>query len=189
MGKVLSKGTKFTVFVKTGERFGMGTDATVSVAFTDEKQIRSPNFKLDNLLENDFEAGQLDNFEITVENEDFGEPFYLHLRRDKFGLHDDEWYCEFVRVLSEKTHKVYMFPVHRWVRHGVPITVRENDAVLPQDDDNHTQRQDELQRKRDMYVPVLKESTGMIMVSILSFCLFIKVWFPIICFTKIRNIK
>ena len=62
-----------------------------------------------------------------------------------------------------------MFPIHRWVRAGCPIRVKEDDAVLPQDDENVIQRQEELQRKRDMYVPTFKEATGMIMVSVFSF--------------------
>eukprot|EP00057_Strongylocentrotus_purpuratus_P001677 XP_001200684.2 PREDICTED: allene oxide synthase-lipoxygenase protein [Strongylocentrotus purpuratus] len=155
----------FTVYVKTGDRLGMGTDDTISVVLQDENGLRSGKCQLDNLLSNDFESGRLDSFQIAIEDGDFGDPVYLELHRDKFGFHDDEWYCEFVRVLSEKTNQVHMFPIHRWVRAGCPIRVKEDDAVLPQDDENVIQRQEELQRKRDMYVPAFKEATGMIMMA------------------------
>ncbi|XP_030842928.1 arachidonate 5-lipoxygenase [Strongylocentrotus purpuratus] len=155
----------FTLYVKTGDRLGMGTDDTISVVFQDENGLRSGKCQLDNLLSNDFESGRLDSFQIAIGDGNFGDPVYLEIHRDKFGFHDDEWYCEFVRVLSEKTNQVHMFPIHRWVRAGCPIKVKEDDAVLPQDDENVIQRQEELQRKRDIYVPAFKEATGMIMVA------------------------
>lgn len=155
----------FTVYVKTGDRLGMGTDDTISVVLQDENGLRSGKCQLDNLLSNDFESGRLDSFQIAIEDGNFEDPVYLELHRDKCGLLDDEWYCEFVRVLSEKTNQVHMFPIHRWVRAGCPIKVKEDDAVLPQDDENVIQRQEELQRKRDMYVPAFKEATGTIMMA------------------------
>ena len=157
------------MYVKTGDRLGMGTDDTISVVLEDENGLRSGKCQLDNLLSNDFESDQLDRFKISIKDGNFGDPVYMEIRRDKCGLLDDEWYCEFVRVLSEKTNQVHMFPIHRWVRAGCPIKVKEDDAVLPQDDENVIQRQEELQRKRDMYVPAFKEATGMIMVSVFSF--------------------
>eukprot|EP00057_Strongylocentrotus_purpuratus_P032780 XP_788809.2 PREDICTED: arachidonate 5-lipoxygenase [Strongylocentrotus purpuratus] len=164
MGNKPSK-RNFTVYVKTGDRLGMGTDDTISVVLKDDSGLRSPKCKLNNLLKNDFETDQLDKFKIAIKDGNFGDPVYMELRRDKCGLIDDKWYCEFVRVINEKTNQVHMFPIHRWVRAGCPIKVKEDDAVLPQDDENVIQRQEELQRKRDMYVPAFKEATGMIMVA------------------------
>nr|XP_054768831.1 polyunsaturated fatty acid 5-lipoxygenase-like [Lytechinus pictus] len=165
MGNQPSKKKNIVVYVKTGERIGMGTDDNVFVVLHDENGQRTRKIKLDNLAKNDFESGQLDSFSVAIENEDFGDPAYLELRRDKVGLHDDEWYCEFVRVLNENTQRLHMFPIHRWVRDGYPIKVNEHDAVLPQDDENIVQRQEELKRKRAMYTPKFMKATGMIMVE------------------------
>ncbi|XP_030853175.1 allene oxide synthase-lipoxygenase protein [Strongylocentrotus purpuratus] len=156
-----SSGTKYTLFVKTGDRFGMGTDATVSVAFYNEQGLRSSDFKLGNLFRNDFESGHVDKMQIVFENRKFGDPVHIELSRNGAGL-GDTWFCEIVQMLNMKTKRVHMFPVHRWVDPESPMKLKEYDAELPQYDENVAQRQDELKRKRDLYVPVRNELTGMI---------------------------
>ncbi|XP_782245.3 allene oxide synthase-lipoxygenase protein [Strongylocentrotus purpuratus] len=158
-----TRGTKYTLFIKTGDRFGMGTDATVSVAFYNKQGLRSPDFKLSNLFRNDFESGHVDKMQIVLKNLQFGDPAHIELSRTRCGLGlGDSWFCEVVRVVNVETKRVHTFPVHRWVLPESPIKLKEYDAVLPQHDENVAQRQRELKKKRDLYVPVRNEQTGMI---------------------------
>eukprot|EP00057_Strongylocentrotus_purpuratus_P014192 XP_011668666.1 PREDICTED: allene oxide synthase-lipoxygenase protein-like [Strongylocentrotus purpuratus] len=139
----------------------MGTDAAVSVAFYNEQGLRSPDFKLGNLFQNDFKSGHVDKMQIVFENHQFGDPVHIELSRNRCGL-GDSWFCEVVRVVNVETKRLHMFPIHRWVNPESPIKLKEYDAVLPQYDENVAQRQGELKRKRDLYVPVRNEQTGMI---------------------------
>lgn len=170
--KKKSSGTKYTLFVKTGDRFGMGTDAKVSIAFYNEQRLRSPNFRIGNLFRNDFECAHEDKMRIVFENRQFGDPAHIELSRNGAGL-GDAWFCEVVKMMNKKTKRVYMFPVNRWVNPESPIKLKEYDAVLPQYDENVAQRQGELKRKRDLYVPVRNEQTGMITVRMFLVLLYI----------------
>ena len=55
----------FTITVKTGDRFGAGTDANVEIVLFDENGKCSKSMALDNYFRDDFERGQEDTFPVT----------------------------------------------------------------------------------------------------------------------------
>nr|XP_054754543.1 allene oxide synthase-lipoxygenase protein-like [Lytechinus pictus] len=159
MGTGISKATtKHTLYVKTGDRIGMGTDATVSVAFYNDKGHRSRQFKLNRIFHDDLRTGHMDKIQVGLENS-FGYPVCIELTRNNVGL-GAAWFCEFIQIVNTKTKKEHTFPVDRWVNPNPPIKLKEYDTVLPQDDENKAQRQNELQRKKDLYVPIINQMTG-----------------------------
>ena len=163
-GSKIGGGTPYTVYVKTGDRIGMGTDADVFIAFYNDKGLRSRDIKIDNLFRNDFEMGRTDKFDIVLADPEFGCPVYVEIRRNKTLIIDDDWYCEFIKVCCVRSKRVVMFPVHRWVPPGVPLRLKEHDMVLPQVDEVVFQRRNELQMKRMLYDPVKHKETQMVMV-------------------------
>ena len=149
MGNILSSRSQpdYTVYVKTGDRKGAGTDANVYIALHNDQGTRSRNIHLNCLWRDDFERGRTDSF--PVKNlPHFGDVVRVELWRDSAGFGSD-WYVDLVEVVNEETKKRHLFPVHRWIKEK--FVLREFDAVLPQDDDLAEQRQAELTKKRREY--------------------------------------
>ena len=158
-------GSRYQVFVKTGDRIHQGTDADVSIAFYNSDGVRSRDFKLDNIFVNDFRQGKTDKFDIHVPGEGFARPMHVELRRSSTLIIDDEWFCEYVRIKCIETQAELVFPVHRWVSSEAPLRVKEHDMVLPQHDELIAQRRVELERKKKMYEAVTHPHTTMLQVS------------------------
>ncbi|XP_072163045.1 polyunsaturated fatty acid 5-lipoxygenase-like [Diadema setosum] len=156
------RGLHYRVFVKTGDRVGMGTDADVYLAFYNADGLRTRDFKLDKAFRNDFEMGKLDDFDICIDDKNFGPLAFIEIWLDERGLFD-KWYCEYIEVKALSTKVVHKFPVHRWVPADTKLRLCEFDMVLPQEDKTFFQRQRELQRKDKLYNVLKHQQTTMLM--------------------------
>ncbi|XP_047236335.1 lipoxygenase homology domain-containing protein 1 isoform X3 [Girardinichthys multiradiatus] len=103
----------YNVSVRTGDRYGAGTDANVFLTIygdlgdTGERKLaKSENNK------NMFERGEVDRF--TIEAVDLGQVFKIRIRHDNtmVGAH---WYLDQVEVYDVETEEVYMFLCERWL--------------------------------------------------------------------------
>merc|ERR1712096_199457 len=84
---------KYIVTVKTGDKFGAGTDANVYIQLFGESG-ETVEMKLDNAKDN-FETGKTDNFSLDMPN--VGPLKRVVLRHDNSGA-SSGWFCESVSV-------------------------------------------------------------------------------------------
>ncbi|XP_071508865.1 polyunsaturated fatty acid 5-lipoxygenase-like [Diadema antillarum] len=159
------RGLHHKVFVKTGDRVGMGTDADVYIAFYNTDGFRTRDFKLDKAFFFDFKRGKLDEFDIYIDNENFGPLAFIEIWLDEWALLN-HWYCEYIEVQALNTEVVHKFPVNRWIPADRRLQIREFDMVLPQEDKTFLQRKWELQRKAKLYSVHKDHQTTMLMVLI-----------------------
>lgn len=139
----------YEIRVKTGDRIGAGTDATVEIVLLDGSGRQTKPAKLDNWFRNDFETNQLDVFTIK-DATDIPEVTEIKIRRDQKGLFSD-WYVEKIEVLNLRSATASVFPILRWIRPDVDFYVGKYDTSLPQFDPRQDQRNAELIQKRTLY--------------------------------------
>ncbi|OQV17101.1 Allene oxide synthase-lipoxygenase protein [Hypsibius exemplaris] len=142
----------WVVHVKTGDRKGAGTDATVWVRLRDESGQWTDEIKLSSFWHNDHERGQLDSFPLLTAHigVKFGELDKLEIWRDAFGI-GDSWFLDVITVENIVTRKMYHFPAQRWIRADTHYVFNHYDTCLPQFDQHREQRQQELEEKKRMY--------------------------------------
>ena len=105
--------TSYKVLVKTGDVFGAGTNANVSVVLfgyrgdSGEHQLTHSATN-----RNKFERNQLDEF--TIESVDLGELTKCRIWHDGAGL-GAGWFLESVEVIEAKSQSKYVFPCGRWL--------------------------------------------------------------------------
>ncbi|XP_076063711.1 polyunsaturated fatty acid 5-lipoxygenase-like isoform X2 [Oratosquilla oratoria] len=94
---------QMTVWVRTGNQLGAGTNANVTLRLIDHKGTVSPTIKLDRMFHDDLERGSTDYFPAHVPP-DFGKVVRIELERDSTGL-GDAWYCEGIKVEDPRVPK------------------------------------------------------------------------------------
>ena len=138
------------VYVKTGDRKGVGTDAHVRVILYDSDNHKSPEIQLNCYFNSDFQRGKTDVFQAPSLQE-FGDITHIEVWREKDDQEAD-WYCEVVVVNDRRSDKCFYFPLQRWVKPNHRYKLQEFDTVLPQLDLNREERQKELEEKRMLYM-------------------------------------
>ncbi|KAJ8314081.1 hypothetical protein KUTeg_008642 [Tegillarca granosa] len=145
MGEV----SDYTVTVKTGDKKYAGTDAYVRIVLHDESEKKTDPIILDNFFRNDFERGQEDIFQLRKL------PYFpnfskLELWRDNSGF-GASWYVDTIKLQCEKSGKIYVFPIYRWIKADYHYMFSHLNTSLPQDDKFQEQRRMEMDEKRKIY--------------------------------------
>lgn len=141
--------TTYEIKVKTGDRFGAGTDANVEIVLLDGSKKQTKPAYLDNWFRNDFERNQLDVFTI-VDETDIPEVTEIKLKRDQAGLFSD-WFVDTIEVTNVTNGVSSLFPILRWIRPDVDIHFTIYDTFLPQYDPRPEQRNSEIKEKQMLY--------------------------------------
>uniref|UniRef100_K1R5X6 Allene oxide synthase-lipoxygenase protein n=1 Tax=Magallana gigas TaxID=29159 RepID=K1R5X6_MAGGI len=141
--------TTYEIKVKTGDRFGAGTDANVEIVLLDGSKKQTKPAYLDNWFRNDFERNQLDVFTI-VDETDIPEVTEIKLKRDQTGLFSD-WFVDTIEVTNVTNGVSSLFPILRWIRPDVDIHFTIYDTFLPQYDPRPEQRNSEIKEKLMLY--------------------------------------
>lgn len=146
--------TNCSIEVHTGDQRGASTDANVYVILYDEHNVASSKQKLDNFLQDDFQCGAVDIFEVNLPT-NFGRVVMIEIWRDNYGYSAD-WYVDIIKVKQSQQKQVSIFPVFRWIQPETGTDenhyrIIELDTVLPQFDKNHKQREKEIDHKRQNY--------------------------------------
>jgi len=147
---------EYTLTIRTSERFGAGTNATISVVVVGT-QGESPQHLLDKCLHDDFEAGVEDVY--MLQSQDLGELLLLRFTNTE-GVAND-WLLDSVRVTAGE--KSWYFPHFRWVLSGSTVDVLEGTARLPQHVRNEreaTARLEQLNGRQRMYPWRAPEATA-----------------------------
>ncbi|KAH3781704.1 hypothetical protein DPMN_159607 [Dreissena polymorpha] len=148
----------YVVFVRTGDRKRAGTDANIRVILHGNTGLKTEKIHLHHVLKNDFECGQVDEFDIQNQR-DVGTVVKIELWRDNFGL-GSRWYCDYV-IVKKKGHETeFSFPIFRWIKADVHYMFRQNDTMLPQQDPMAEQRWKELKSKKKKYEVAQKFPNG-----------------------------
>ena len=148
----------YVVHVRTGDRKRAGTDANIRVIFHDNNGNKTNKIRLHNVLKNDFECGQIDEF-IIEKQQNLDSVDKIELWRDNFGF-GSRWYCDYVIVRKQGMDSDWSFPIFRWIKADVHYIFRLNDTMLPQQDPMAEQRWKELQKKKRKYVVAQKVPRG-----------------------------
>ncbi|KAL4229826.1 Arachidonate 5-lipoxygenase [Mactra antiquata] len=140
--------TDYVITVRTGDRKRAGTDANIRIILHG-KGVKTDKMRLHNVLKNDFECGQIDEF-VLEDQVDLETVEKIELWRDNFGL-GSRWYCDYIIVQKRCTRKEFTFPIYRWVKADVHHIFRLHDTMLPMQDPMAEQRWKELQKKKKKY--------------------------------------
>ncbi|KAH9509994.1 hypothetical protein Btru_044799 [Bulinus truncatus] len=147
----------YIVDIKTGDSLGAGTNANVWIILYDENSNATPPIKLDQLLNNKFERGATDVFQIcksdTSNLKKDGQVAKIELWRDDQGNSSD-WYVDKIEVRNKNTDSIYVFPVNRWVHANSHYKIKHLDTTLTQHehDDLKESRKQFIVEKRENYV-------------------------------------
>ncbi|XP_071945326.1 polyunsaturated fatty acid 5-lipoxygenase-like [Antedon mediterranea] len=136
----------YTIFVKTGDHSGAGTNANIYVILVNSAGACSNEIHLNCTWNNDFEAGNTDRFSVR------GLPYFgdvTELELWRTGRQSDRWYLEWIEIQGNE--KVFIFPIHRWIVPNHRMQFQEYDCVLPQFDKFPQQRKIELAEKKRIY--------------------------------------
>ncbi|XP_052225509.1 allene oxide synthase-lipoxygenase protein-like isoform X6 [Dreissena polymorpha] len=148
----------YVVFVRTGDRNRAGTDANIRIIFHGSTGLKTEKIRLHHVLKNDFECGQVDQFDIQNQK-DVGTMEKIELWRDNFGL-GSRWFCDYVIVKKKGHDKQFTFPILRWIKADVHYMFRLHDTMLPQQDPMAEQRWKGLKSKKKKYEVAQKISGG-----------------------------
>jgi arachidonate 5-lipoxygenase len=130
---------EYRIAIRTGTRFGSGTDAEVSVILVGD-QGESERHALGRRFHNDFEAGAEDVF--VIEAPDVGD--LILLRFTNAGGLAGDWLLDSVRVTAGE--RTWDFPYFRWIPGGATAEVLEGTARLPQ----HARSEREAAARREL---------------------------------------
>ncbi|OQV25732.1 Allene oxide synthase-lipoxygenase protein [Hypsibius exemplaris] len=142
------------IHVKTGDRKGAGTDATVWAKLADENDLWTQSLKLSTFGVNTHERGQVDTFALKTSDfpPEFGRVVKLELWRESVvPLSTDDWFLEVLTAENIITGVKAHFPVLRWIENKKRYFYHVNDAVIPQKDQFAQQRQAELVERKKTY--------------------------------------
>uniref|UniRef100_T2MH56 Arachidonate 5-lipoxygenase n=1 Tax=Hydra vulgaris TaxID=6087 RepID=T2MH56_HYDVU len=136
------------VVVKTGDVKGAGTDSNVYCCLIDDKGFKSRNILLDVKWRNDFEKGNLDEFDIrNVSN--LSNVVSIELWRDQKGV-NDSWFVEYIIV--KHSNYTSPFPCNRWIEANKKYVFYIFNSSLPQYDPCLSQRKQELEANKVKYI-------------------------------------
>lgn len=138
------------IFVRTGDKRRASTDANAFIILHGEHGIASPQYKLNNFFQNDFNYVE---FKIKLPP-CFGTVQTIEFWRDNAGVSAD-WFVETIRVVQ--LHAKSIFPIFRWIQaqdgdKENRLRIHKEDTFLPQFDPHLWQRGKEIKRKREQYV-------------------------------------
>ncbi|XP_060063432.1 allene oxide synthase-lipoxygenase protein-like isoform X3 [Ylistrum balloti] len=139
---------KYRVVVKTGDRRRAGTDANVNIILHCDDGHRTKKHWLWHVFKDDFERGHTDRF--SVQDVSLSSLDTLEMWRDDCGL-GSSWYVDTVTIWSDVTQSDFVFPLFRWIRPNYHYRIRHLDTSLPQLEPYRTQREIELEEKRNIY--------------------------------------
>ena len=94
----------------------------VYIIFHDKNGNKSKEFKLDNILKNDFERGHTDTFRISDIGGDLVDVSMIEIWRD--GLFDDNLFLDLVVVNRLNSGESYDFPINRWIPREQHLFIR-----------------------------------------------------------------
>lgn len=155
----------FLIKVKTGDQLHAGTDANVHVILHSESGQRSDPIQLDYAFRDDFERGQLDEFQLKG-LEDFKDVHKIEIWRDGSGVAAD-WFVDYIEIESVRLRTRFMFPMFRWIKADRRYVIRHMDNCLPQDDPEPFYRKQELDQKKIDYQCASKFPRGPAQVNLI----------------------
>lgn len=148
----------YVIKVRTGDRKRAGTDANIRIILHDDQGNKTDKIRLHNVLKNDFECGQIDEF-IIEDQADLETVDKIELWRDNFGL-GSRWYCDYIIVRKRSAETQFTFPIYRWVKADIHHIFRLHDTMLPMEDPMAEQRWKEMQKKKKKYQIALNIPRG-----------------------------
>ena len=135
----------YEVITKTGSYLNASTDSTIRIQLVGTNG-ETKSHKLNHLLHDDFEKGNLDKF--RVQDRDVGEIEYIVIKLKPSKPSDNFWYVEYIKVIKKGIDVEIVFPIYYWIYENEDITVYTNKTCLPQDEsetrkfpNNHRQHQ------------------------------------------------
>ncbi|CAK8695673.1 unnamed protein product [Clavelina lepadiformis] len=141
--------TTYKVIVKTSSAYaGAATDATVSFNLFGENGNDSTGFiALDNFWANDFEKGEVDEFEIKAKN--VGLPSVVHIKLIHGWSGKDAWFCDYFQI--ETNGQKSLYPIYDWIEDELSVT--RSEATLPQDSSSFLRqmRRNEVENNKQKY--------------------------------------
>ena len=127
------KQVKYDIAIKTGDHINANTDCIIRIKIVGEdkdcdppKYLETEFVRLNHLLKDNFERGQLDQFQLTDIDVGTIEYIAIQIRQSKVKnlRPDDTWYCEWITISARKSPKVQsIFPIHSWIK------TCENDGI------------------------------------------------------------
>lgn len=101
----------YRVYISTGYSENSGTDAKVYLSL-DGTLGFTPEYLLNN-SENNFKAGQVDEFTIR-RSKDLGELTQVRIMHDNSGL-NPSWYVKDIKIALDGSDKLWYFPCDQWL--------------------------------------------------------------------------
>ena len=136
--------SEYEVITKTGSHSGSSTDSTIRIQLVGTNGETGFK-KLNHLLHDDFEKGNVDKF--RVKDKDVGEIEYIVIKLKPSNSSDNFWYVEYIKVSKKGIDGEIVFPIYSWIYENEGITIYTNKTCLPQDEsetrkwNNHRQHQ------------------------------------------------
>ena len=136
--------SEYEVTAKTGSHSDSSTDSTIRIQLVGTNGETGFK-KLNHLLHNDFEKGNVDKF--RVKDKDVGEIEYIVIKLKPSNSSDKFWYVEYIKVSKKGIDGETVFPIYSWIYENEGITIYTNKTCLPQDEsetrkwNNHRQHQ------------------------------------------------
>jgi arachidonate 5-lipoxygenase len=138
---------EYKIAIRTGTRFGSGTDAEISVVLVGDQGESEPH-ALNKRFHNDLEAGTEDSY--VIESRDVGD--LIALRFTNPGGLAGDWLLDSARVTAGD--RTWHFPYFRWLPGGATTEVLEGTARLPQharSERESSARREQLRARRELY--------------------------------------
>ncbi|XP_066524496.1 polyunsaturated fatty acid 5-lipoxygenase-like isoform X2 [Hoplias malabaricus] len=126
----------YIVTVATGSQFYAGTNSYINLTLVGTEGC-SKKILLDKYFYNDFEKGEVDSYDITVE-QNLGEIELVKIIKEKYWTQDD-WYCKYI-ALKTPAGDYIEFPCFRWIVDDKEVVLRNGQACLPQNEKSSTMR-------------------------------------------------
>lgn len=139
------------VYVKTGKKKGSSSNANVFLGLYNRLVQTTGPFKLEKLFRENFRAGTIDRFKITIPT-NFGSVTMIEFWRDSSGISPD-WYVEKIQLEHVDREEKTIFPVFRWIEADFHYRLYTFDTFLPQFDPNKEQRLKEVEFIQQKYTP------------------------------------
>ena len=136
---------EYEVITKTGSYSHASTDSTIRIQLVGTNG-ETKFHKLNHLLHDDFEKGNLDKF--RVQDRDVGDLEYIVIKLKPSKPSDNFWYVEYIKVSKKGIDVEIVFPIYYWIYENEDITIYTNKTCVPQDEsenrkfpNNHRQHQ------------------------------------------------
>ncbi|XP_066524198.1 polyunsaturated fatty acid 5-lipoxygenase-like isoform X3 [Hoplias malabaricus] len=135
----------YTVTVATGNQSYAGTNSYIYLTLVGTEGS-SEKILLDKYFYNDFAQGEVDSYDITVE-QNLGEIELVKIIKEKYWTQDD-WYCKYI-ALKTPAGDYIEFPCFRWIVDDKEVVLRNGQACLPQNEKSSTMK---LHRRKELEI-------------------------------------